>query len=175
MERVSVSLVVKLNQLTPTVLVNRHRVSQRWRDTDLQVIDFLISKLPVIQHLQRVVMLIHSAAFVLVPAPMKRSIAAARYVLVNRQQLFMCVFFLPFLFFTFFFLFEIHLKVHSVVEQHQRRRCGARRDAKLAEILICVSADLRQKVGCDDSGSVSERKCFAVFPSFQARRLLRNE
>lgn len=33
-----------------------------------------------------------------------------------------------------------------------------RGDAKLAEVLICASADLRQKVRCGDSGGVSGRQ-----------------
>lgn len=54
-------------------------------------------------------MLIYSAAFVLVPALMKRSIPAARYILVNRKQLFMCV--VPFSCFFFFFKFLFLLAI----------------------------------------------------------------
>lgn len=106
---------------------------------------------------------------------MKRSIPAARYILVNRKELFMRV--LPFSCFFFFFVRDSFKKKKKKVacssvccKQHHRKRMRK----KPAEILICVSADLRQKVECDDSGSVSERKCFAVFPSFQARSLPRS-
>lgn len=47
--------------------------------------------------------------------------------------------------------------MYFIAEQRQNSRCGARGDAKQAEILICVSDDLRQKVRRDDSGSV----CFS--------------